>query len=240
MDEFARPESRRSIDRIVQGKASVILWKVEGLAMPIDDFVREREGDVTSGHPLLRFVQSRKRAGDTVEFELRQPPEQIGYRKASICLHCIRDGEEVDYKQDGWDDDLNTALVRMGVRSVSSEAEMDRFALGLRAAFRKPERRVGDGYFNAVLVEFVKESDFGPLPDVARLLQHIPVNRPDRGRSYDDCRQMTEDAIRDRGIELTKDLGYPVDRAIAILSGALVRYLDERFSISSRKLLGLL
>src|SRR2546430_177801 len=112
--------------------------------MPIDDFVKERQGEVASGHPLLRFVEARKRAGDTVQFELHQPPEQIGYRKASICLHFYRDGEEVDFKQDDWDDDLNTALVRMGIKSISVEAEKDRFALGLRTAFRRPEGRVGD------------------------------------------------------------------------------------------------
>ena len=50
---------------------------------------------------------------------------------------------------------------------------------------------------------------------------------------------MTEDAIRGRGVELTKYLGYDDEQAIQILSGALARYLDERFSVSRRRLLGL-
>lgn len=51
---------------------------------------------------------------------------------------------------------------------------------------------------------------------------------------------MTEEAIRGRGVELTKSLKHPAEEATEILAGALARYLDDRFSVSSRRVLGLL
>jgi hypothetical protein len=210
--------------------------------MPIDDFVRDRGEDGTSWHPLLRFLEGRIKAGDTATFELHQPTEVFGYRKAKIYIHLSRAGEEHEYdcKVEDWDDDLNAGLVRLGVKAVSVEAEKDRFALGLRAALRKPEKRYGDGYFGSVLVEFIQESDFHDHPEVAEVLKHVPHVRPNHGQAYPDCRDMIEEAIRGRGLELTKSLKYPVEEATQVLAGALARYLDDRFSVSSRRVLGLL
>jgi hypothetical protein len=208
--------------------------------MPIEDFVQERDGDVTTWHPLLRFVAARLKTGDAAKIELHQPPTAMGYRKAKIYVHLYQGEQEYDSKADDWDDDLNTGLVRLGVCAISADQEKDRFALGLRAAFRKPEKRFGDGYFNAVLVEFVRESDFAGRAETSEVLQHIYVARPHRGSGYEDCRQMIRDAIHGRGLELTKDLGYGVEEAVDLLSGALARYLNERFSVSRRRLLGLL
>src|SRR5258708_22269442 len=114
---------------------------MEGSRMPIDDFVREHEEDGTAWPPLLRFLESRLKAGETATVELHQPPELLGYRKARIYIHLVRAGEEYDCKTEDWDDDLNAGLVRLGVRAVSADAEKDRFALGLRAALRQPEKR---------------------------------------------------------------------------------------------------
>jgi hypothetical protein len=208
--------------------------------MPIDDFVRDRGENGATWHPLLRFVEGRITAGDTATFELYQSRELFGYRKAKIYVHLSRDGKESDCKGEDWDDDLNVGLVRLGVMAVSPEVEKDRFALGLRAALRKPEKRFGDGYFSSVLMEFVVGSDFRTHAEVAAILGHIPYTRANHGKVYADCRDMIEEAIRGCGLELTRNLKYPVPEASDILAGALARYLDDRFSVSNRRVLGLL
>ena len=66
-----------------------------------------------------------------------------------------------------WDDDLNSGLIDLHVRAVSPEQEAERFSLGLRGAMRKIEREVGDGYFNAVLVDLIRDSDLTQDPAIA-------------------------------------------------------------------------
>ena len=139
--------------------------------MPIDDFFRPET--VPSKHPLLRSVQTRQRAGEYAVFELSRPREALGFRKAKIVIHFLRDGEVVDCKEDDWDDDLNTWLIELGVASATPAEEKDRFALGLRAALRKPEKRSGDGYFNAVLADYVNRTDFRDHEEIRPVLEHV-------------------------------------------------------------------
>lgn len=206
--------------------------------MPIDDFVRE--GDATASHPLLRFLGSKMRNGHRAVFRLEVPARLVGYAKAKIYLRLLEGDEEVDLKCDDWDDDLNDGLIRLGIRAETAENEQERFALALRDSLKRPENRYGDGYFNSVLVDFIQQSDLHAHPAIAAVLEHLPHLSPHVGQSYYDCREMIEHAIRTRGLELTKHLGYPVPDAVDILAGALARYLDERFSVTNRRLLGLL
>jgi hypothetical protein len=206
--------------------------------MPIEDFFQRPEP--AGNHPLLRFVAARKAAGDQPGFQLFRPHDTLGFRKAKIYIHFFRDGTEVDCKDDDWDDDLNSGLIRLGVRSGTADEEADRFVLGLRAALRKPEKRYGDGYFSSVLIEYVRGTDFHTYPDVAEALRHISTIRPDQSQSYSDCRDMIDAAVRGRAVELSELLGYDVPTAWAILAKAMAGYLDERFSVTSRRLLGLM
>lgn len=205
--------------------------------MSIDEFFRA-EG-VSSSHPLLRYVSQRLKSGDRAVFELYRPREVLGFRKARIVIHFIQADKEVDYKDDDWDDDLNTSLISLGIKSRTSDEEKDRFALGLRAALRKPEKRYGDGYFNAVLVQYVREKDFQKIKEMRQVLKQIPQTPPHQGRSYHDCVEMIDAAIRGRAVELSEKLHYEIPEAWDILAGALARYLDERFSVTNRRLLGL-
>ena len=75
-----------------------------------------------------------------------------------------------------WDDDLNAGLILLKVKSVSPEQEAERFALGLRAAMRRIEREFGDGYFNAVLVELIKESRSDRYPEIAEVMRYAHAN----------------------------------------------------------------
>jgi hypothetical protein len=130
------------------------------------------------------------------------------------------------------------------VRAVSPEQEAERFALGLRAAFRRAERDYGDGYFNAVLIDLIKDSDLTQHHEIAEVLKYAYANRPHQegGASdrYTNCRELIAGAISGRARELTGSLNYAQDQAKQILVSALARYLDERFSVSSRRRFGLL
>jgi len=140
-----------------------------------------------------------------------------------------------------WDDELNAGLIELGVRAIDASHEADRFTLGLRAALRKLEREFGDGYFNAVLLELVKESGLTGDPQIADIVKHASALSPNRdGRGYGLCRDMTAAAISGRMYDLREKLHYVPEEARRILIAALARYLDERFSVTSRRQLGLL
>src|SRR5262249_36172833 len=140
-----------------------------------------------------------------------------------------------------WDDELNTGLIHLKVRATNPANEAERFALGLRAALRKAERDFGDGYFNAVLFELVTESGLAQDPEIADILKYASALHPNsEGKNYNPCRELIAAEISGRMYELKHELGYGPDEARRILLAALARYLDERFSVSSRRRLGLL
>lgn len=209
--------------------------------MTIQEFVRGRPGNAGDGHPVLRFVVTRRAAGDVVTVEAYRPSDPFGPQRTDLYLNFSRAGGETDQKREPWSDDLNAGLVRVGVRAVSAAAEKDRFALGLRAAMKAAEVRFGDGFFNAVLVAYVRDGVFARHAEVSAVLPHLYALNPDPAqRSVSDCAGMIEGALRGRAAELTHDLGYSTDDAADILGGALARYLDARFSVSGRRALGLL
>ena len=51
-------------------------------------------------------------------------------------------------------------MINIGIKAVDVQQEGARFAMVMRSALRKVERRYGDGYMNAVLVDLINESDW--------------------------------------------------------------------------------
>jgi hypothetical protein len=196
------------------------------------------------GHPKLRFWSQYSKRPEVGEarFELRRPRQGLTFRPAKIDMHFYdRTGDEVHCDFEEWDDDLNTGLVRRGIRAITPENEQERFALALRAAFRKPVYRFGEGYFNSVLIAHLRNSPFASYPAVDEVLRQVTASPPEiRSQSYSDCSDMIDLAIRGRAHELLRDLHYERNQAEEILAGALARYIDERFSVTNRRVLGLL
>ncbi len=208
----------------------------------LDDFFRQTNG---SADPRVRNWAGRLAdPGTSATLEVYRPGDELGQAQPEMNLQFSKDGKPLPLETVAWDDDLNAGLIQLGVRAVSPEQEAERFALGLRAGLRKAEREFGDGYFNAVLVELLRDSDLMQYDAIAAVLKHAYANRPHReGAAFDRytiCRELIADAIGARARELTGLLRYSQNEAKRIIVAALARYLDERFSVSSRERLGLL
>jgi hypothetical protein len=213
--------------------------------MPRLDKYFSEQADGQYDHPLLRFLSE---LGAQPEFqdakvEVIRPRAPLGPKPAKLYLHFYaKSGGEMDQPHpEDWDDELNTALIQRKVKAISVDNEKVRFSLGLRAALQGAEARFGDGYYNGVLVHHILNSPFQDHPAVANVLPHIYRSGIDPSfRTYDECRDMIDGAIRGRAIELTKYLGYGIPEAADILATAVAQYLDDRFSVTNRRALGLL
>jgi hypothetical protein len=195
-------------------------------------------------HPRLHNWKVRlEQPSTSATLEVSRQATEFGQARPEMHVQFMENGKPLPLESLPWDDYLNTGLIRLRVRSVSSEQEAVRFALGLRAALRKAEREFGDGYFNAVLVDLIKDSDLTKHAPIAEVMKYVYANTPHReGGPYDRysiCRELIAEAIGGRAKELSDSLGYSPDVARDILVHALTHYLDERFSVSSRKALGL-
>ena len=172
--------------------------------------------------------------------ELHRPESALGSSRTELVVLRTENGEEQPPELFEWDDELNAALVELGVKAINLQQEGNRFALGLRAALRKVERRYGDGYLNAVLVDLIKESNLSQAGEIAEIMAHVHSNSPERAsRSYSECRDLIANEIGGRAVELREKLKVRPEDLKAVMTKALALYLDERFSVSSRRNLGL-
>ncbi len=81
---------------------------------------------------------------------------------------------------------------------------------------------------------------FGKGPNVSKKLARITDQHTVSSPAWSECRAMIDNVLAGRWAELTSPefLGYPEPIAERILESALAQYLDERFNISNRELLG--
>ena len=190
--------------------------------------------------PMVRYWRRRIEAGDKLLIEVLRPEAMPGLDRTELVVLRWENSQEQPPEQFEWDDELNAGLIGLGVRAVDLPQEGVRFSLGLRAAMRKVERRYGDGYLNAVLLDLIDESDLSHNGEIAEVRKYVPANPPERGKSYTACRELIANEIGGRAVELRDKLGYRPEEIKAVMEKALARYLDERFSVSSRRQLGLL
>jgi hypothetical protein len=193
-------------------------------------------------HPRLRSWKERLgMPGVSATVSVFRPESVIGRSPTELNVQFIEDGKPSSLETVLWDDDLNAGLVNFGVRAESNHQEAERFALALRAAMRPAAMEFGDGFLNSVLLKFVQESDLVDDPAIAVVVKHAyALNADTASRNYRPCLEMIEGAIAGRARELTEKLKYSEPEAKQILLQALSRYLDNRFTVSYRRRLGLL
>jgi hypothetical protein len=173
-------------------------------------------------HPLIKYLESI--VPDKVEVEVSRPENLLGSKPVKLFVHIWRGGNQLPPSEYAWEDDLNDALTKNGFRAISVENEKLRFGLALRFGFRAAETRYGDGYFNAVLVMFIRESEFKEFSEVAEVMEDVFSNKPYMiGNGYADCRDMIDRVIRSNASNLTKCLKYDRTDAAQILAGAVAR-----------------
>jgi hypothetical protein len=202
----------------------------------IDDYFRVTEGRWFD-HPRLRHWQELiEKRHARLRLEVSRQRRLLETSPAVLYVTIELSDQRVLEHED-WSDQLNRGLIKLKVRAVSLENESLRFGLAFHGAFEPAEDRFGEGFFNSVLVDELRRGSLAR--SLSETLDAIHTSPPHRdGRSYGPCRDLIVGAIQGRAVELTKELDYPQERAAKILSSALASYLDDRFSISDRKLLG--
>lgn len=190
--------------------------------------------------PLIRFYKKRIDAGDTVQVEVYRPDGLPGASGAELVIHRVEDNKEQKPEPVEWDDGLNVGLVELGVQAIDAKNEAERFALGIRAALRRAERRYGDGYVNAVLIDLLDDSDLSLDGAISDVRKHIQTPRAAHTAGYQNCREDIAAAIGGRAVELRDKLSYAPDQVKAIMANALAICLDQRFSVSNSRRFGLL
>ncbi len=192
--------------------------------------------DHSPGHPVVQWLKARLDDGDEIRVVLQWSSSPLAPAISGLIVQRKVNGEAQAPQIYEWDDDLNAAMIDMGIRAVDIQQEGERFARVLRAALRKVERRYGDGYMNAVLVDLLDASDLGRKGEIAKVRKMIHADPPDRdGRSYTPCRDTIASEIGDRAKELREKLRYDPEELKTVMDIALARYLDERFSISTMR-----
>jgi len=194
------------------------------------------KGTGSAVHPLVRLVRRRREADDVPQLVIERDRIALGFEPARIRL--IFPVQDRIYEEQ-WSADLNQALIVEEIKAVDAENESVRLTLALESAFESVRVRFGEGFFSSVLVRVVRESPFASLPRFVEILPNCPVNTiDDDDRSYDDCRAMILEILRERLGELTDVLNYGQAAAESILADALAEYLDERFTVTDRRRMG--
>ena len=89
-------------------------------------------------------------------------------------------------------------------------------------------------------MDLLDESDLCKNGEIAEVRKYVHTNSAERSRSYEDCRNLIANEIGGRAVELRDKLNYKPEEIKAVMTKALAIYLDERFSVGSRRSFGLL
>ena len=174
-----------------------------------------------------------------VEVEFHRQRNGIVFEPAYFSILFLDAQDKVINSDDAsWDIDVHEDLLIERFKTCTVDNEKERFGLALGDQFERVEIRFGDGFFNHVLIKYMKSSSLGEKPEIADIL--TSVNR--RGETdlipTRECQNMITDILKKLAFDLTKKLNYTRDEAEEILVGAVAYYLDERFSVTNRRMMG--
>lgn len=188
-------------------------------------------------HPRIKVWMNRMQHANRTEVELYRSREGLVRGTPRLFVTFYGNGEEpINVDEVNWELELDQWLIQKGIRAVSIENEKERWSLHITNAFRSIVNRYGEGYFSSVLVTLLKAGPFSTNPEVSDMLKYIHENNPSPD-SRKDCEDMIEAQFFKLAEEVKKLYSEP-QQAEDVLSGALSRYLDERYNISDRRHLG--
>lgn len=204
----------------------------------LDKFFDKKEPPV---HPKVAYWKSILAKGqvERIRVTFVREKDLLVFGPARLFVHLhdaamedVRSPEEM-----AWDERINAELVKMHATALSKQNETERFGMVFNDRFRLVDSRFGDTFFNAVLVTYLKSSAFAKLDPTKTILDGMQEYRPSPGRQLEECEEMIEDVIGYAIDALHGPLKYSRPTTTDIVAGALAYYLDERFSISDRKIL---
>jgi hypothetical protein len=171
--------------------------------------------------------------------DVRRERDGLTFRPTRIVFIALQEKGDVFSDEQEWDALLNDGLVRRGIRAISPQTEQLRFGLVLEARLEPVEQTFGDGFFNKALVDFLQASGLNLLGPVQQALAQIYRGKGDLTPALrDNCFAMLDHAISQCGQDLIQRLRYTEGEAILILAGAIACYLDDRFHLTNRRILG--
>ncbi len=136
-----------------------------------------------------------------------------------------------------WNEDLERWLLDHKIKAENETNEAQRFGFALEAAFEPIERRCGSGYFNSILVQYLRNAGLADRPAVREKLSKVHAIPPHQSEAMENFTAQTK-AVLAANARALEALGYERHVAIEILANALAYYLDDRFNIHTRTLLG--
>jgi hypothetical protein len=193
-------------------------------------------------HPRIKAWKAyRKQPGvERVGVEVKRDRDGLNLLPARLFVSFFGKNDElVRLDEAPWEPELDNWLIDEDkARAVSVENEKLRFSLLLKPEMRPIVARYGDGYFNAVLMAVLQDGPFSTHPEVAGVIPYIHEGQP-AGGSKQDCQELIEHVFSVFAGRLLALYGGDRDTAEDILGGAIARYLDDRFSVTNSKILGL-
>lgn len=207
--------------------ASIYIGKPEQLQSPRLKVWREWKASKPEG-TRLSVELFRERAG------LVLLPPKVIIRLSN------NDGTLVDFKDDvPWESSLERWLLdEEKALSTTHESEVIRTDMLLREAFRPIRQEVGSDYFDAVLVKELSEGSLSRYDSVRAVLSQVAKSNPSE-QSLSTTRAAIINAFRSVSVRLL--LLYPdkSDYVEELLADGVASFMDERFSITNRRMLGL-
>ncbi|SKA90262.1 hypothetical protein SAMN02745166_01684 [Prosthecobacter debontii] len=197
--------------------------------MPNLDELFEPQGSHFT-HPKLRELEALLDASAESECEIERRREGFTFRPSMIYVFTKPGNGSTQVDAFEWHETLNSFLLGRGVRATSQENEGLRFSIILRTDLQRVEVRYGEGYFNALVLEFV-EKTFSHIHDIRSILQKVGPGRPYHGRVYSDAANAVHSVFAKVAQMLSTQLKYDPTSGKRILVQAAKYYLDERFSI---------
>jgi hypothetical protein len=189
-------------------------------------------------HPKLRAWSADLAAGAAASLEVRRARDGITVGPPILHIELTWPDGRVQSDHAEWELGLDEALVERGIRARTLSAEAERTCVRMKGLFRPIAIRYGDHYFNSVLVAVLHEMNVSKSVEVQDILDQISVDTPHKGTLFEDCREDIIAVLADVLGSLHEALMYSKDESIDIVTAALVRFLDDRFSVTSRQILG--
>lgn len=203
----------------------------------LDDFI-QNAGSHPLKHPQIEVWDSILSNPNFHDKAVQFYRERKGltFSQAYLYLKWTQDNMKMSDKHE-YHLELDLYLYKKGIYAVSEDNEAQRGGFWLKYRFEKGDIEYGDGYFSSVLIERI-DSLFGQNPVIKDTMKKIARNRASKGTTnYSNCLAFVNNVLEEY-LTFLKYLNYPADIIKTISTYAINSYLDERFHITNRELLG--